>query len=221
VPFSCGARHMATAQTRRPAPLCPLWARACRKRQYRSSREATCRPTRHPVTSTCARKGKCPARSGPTHRCEVRPPTSAADKPLVVRLHSPTAAVSSRRVWPCQRLMQQAGVAVEIGVVANNQRCDLRRPAALRAGGGRRLSFHQDGIGAGPVLFKVLECLGWTPRPAAPSGDGAFQGGKAASKVHIPVLPTVLSIQHSPQHWWRRCGSLRRAYGIHRSIQFP
>jgi hypothetical protein len=85
--------------------------------------------------------------------------------------------------------MQQAGVAVEIGVVANNQRCDLSRAAAPRAGGGRRLPFHQDGFGAGSVLFKVLEGLGWTPPPTAPSGEGAFQGGNAALKVHgVPFL---------------------------------
>jgi hypothetical protein len=85
--------------------------------------------------------------------------------------------------------MQQAGVAVEIGVEANNKRCDLSRPAASWAGAERRLPFHQDGFGAGSVLFKVLKGLGWTPRPAAPSGEGAFQGGKAALKVHgVPFL---------------------------------
>jgi hypothetical protein len=82
------------------------------------------------------------------------------------------------------RLMQQAGIAVEIGVIANNKRCDLGRPAAPRTGGGRRLPFHQDGFGVGSVLVKVLEGMGWTPRPAAPSGDGAFQGSKSALEVH-------------------------------------
>jgi hypothetical protein len=85
--------------------------------------------------------------------------------------------------------MQQAGVAVEIGVEANNKRCDLSRPAAPRAGGGRRLPFHWDGFGAGSVLLKVLDGLGWTTRPAAPTGEGEFQGGKAALKVHaVPFL---------------------------------
>ena len=89
---------------------------------------------------------------------------------------------------PQRRLTQHAGVAVEIGVVANNKRCDLSRPAAPRAGGGRRLPFHQDGFGAGSVLLKVLEDLGWTTRPAARSAEGEFQGGKAALKVHgVPL----------------------------------
>jgi hypothetical protein len=89
---------------------------------------------------------------------------------------------------------QQSVVAAEIGVEANNKRCDLSRPTAPRAGGGRRLPFHQDGFGAGSVLFKVLEGLWWTPRPAAPSDEGGFHGGKAALKVHVVPLFELLKL---------------------------